>query len=651
MQQRRSRSRFSAYRQKLRENRRGSRAGESHDDEERRGRPRSFWRLFVAFWGMLAGHRASVVFALTTLTVATLLALVPPVATKLVIDNVLGGKPLAAPWNYLLPESASRVQLLWWLAGGVVVIALAETGLRLWGRWHATRTVARVQVATRRRAFEHAVRLPLHRVQKLKSGGVASVLRDDAGAIAELIFSMLYNPWRAIVQLLGCLVILAVIDWRLLVGSIILLPLVFLTHRTWIARIRPLYRDIRVQRQDIDSNTTESFAGMRVVRAFGRQRSESGRFTRENHFMARQQLHVWWWARIVEIVWEILIPLASAALLLYGGWRVLEGSLTLGSLITFLIYLAMLLGPLGTLAASAAAFQSSLAGLDRVLDLLDEPREMSDHPGDVHVQKNEVSGRVTLRGVDFRYPGSSDFVLSDIDLDVRPGETVALVGRSGAGKTTLTNLVARFYDPTTGSVELDGVDLRQFDVESYRRLLGIVEQDVFLFDGTVAENIGYAVRGIATEHVEAAARAANAHEFITALDRGYQTIIGERGVRLSGGQRQRIAIARALLADPRILILDEATSNLDSESERLIQQSLVALMRGRTSFVIAHRLSTIAHADRIVVLEAGRIIETGTHASLIARSGLYRQMVEIQTLGHGSVPTVPAPPRPLDQAG
>ncbi|MEX0978197.1 MAG: ATP-binding cassette domain-containing protein, partial [Pirellulales bacterium] len=231
----------------------------------------------------------------------------------------------------------------------------------------------------------------------------------------------------------------------------------------------------------------------------------------------------------------------------------------------------------------------------------------------------------------------SDLVLSDVDLHVEPGETVALVGRSGAGKTTFTNLVARFYDPTAGSIELDGIDLRSIDVESYRRLLGIVEQDVFLFDGTVAENIGYAARGARQEQIESAARAANAHEFIAELDLGYQTVIGERGVRLSGGQRQRIAIARALLADPRILILDEATSNLDSQSERLIQQSLLVLMRGRTSFVIAHRLSTITHADRIVVLEAGRIVETGTHEALLAQSGLYRQMVEIQTLGSGAI--------------
>jgi len=633
MPTRRSRRRFAEYRRELRQKRREKQPAPVDSRRLRPGEQRSFTELFAAFWRLLAGYHGAVIFALATLTIGTLLSLIPPVATKLVIDNVLSDKPLQAPWSRILPATSSRYELLAWLAGGVIALSIIETAIRLWGRWHATRTVTRVAVDTRRLAFEHAVRLPLDRVYKLKSGGVASLLRDDAGSISELIFSMLYNPWRAIIQLTGCLVILAAIDWRLLLGALVLLPVVFFTHRTWIGRIRPMYRDIRTQRQDIDSTATEAFAGMRVVRAFGRQRSESGRFTRNNHFMARQQLHVWWWTRTIELVWEVLIPLASGILLLYGGMQVLEGQLTLGDLMMFLVYLAMLLAPLGVLANSAAAFQSSLAGLDRVLDLLGEPREMADRRGRIHVRKEEIAGRVTFSGVSFHYPGSDEYVLRNIDLQVRPGEMVALVGRSGAGKTTLTNLVARFYDPTSGSVSLDGMELRTIDVESYRKILGIVEQDVFLFDGTVTDNIGYASRGATQEQIEAAAKAANAHEFISALDRGYETIIGERGVRLSGGQRQRIAIARALLAEPRILILDEATSNLDSESERLIQQSLVTLMQGRTSFVIAHRLSTIAHANRIVVMDGGRIVQVGTHEELLAEGGAYRQMVEMQSLG------------------
>jgi ATP-binding cassette subfamily B protein/subfamily B ATP-binding cassette protein MsbA len=346
--------------------------------------------------------------------------------------------------------------------------------------------------------------------------------------------------------------------------------------------------------------------------------------------MIRQQLFVWWLTRLIGVVWEVLIPLASTALLLYGGYRILQDRMTLGDLTMFLFYMAMLLGPLATLAASATAFQNSLAALDRILDLLAEPLETAPAPDAVSLDPQNVRGQIELRGVSFHYPGAQQLVLSDIDLTVQAGETVALVGRSGAGKTTLSNLVARFYDPSTGAILLDGMDLRDISVESLRRLLGIVEQDVFLFDGTIAENIAYAVRNATCEDLQRAARAANAHEFITELDRGYDTLIGERGVRLSGGQRQRLAIARAVLADPRILILDEATSNLDSESERLIQQSLAELMRGRTSFVIAHRLSTITKADRIVVLQEGRIVESGTHDQLLARRGRYRQMVELQ---------------------
>jgi ATP-binding cassette, subfamily B, bacterial len=304
----------------------------------------------------------------------------------------------------------------------------------------------------------------------------------------------------------------------------------------------------------------------------------------------------------------------------------------------FLFYLAMLLGPLATLATSATSFQSGLAGLERMLDLLAEEREMPPAPEAIAIRPEEVEGRIAFRGVGFHYPGSQTEVLHDINLEVLPGQTIALVGRSGAGKTTLCNLVARFYDPTAGAIELDGRDLRSIQVESYRHLLGVVEQDVFLFDGTVAENIGYAARNATLEAIERAASIAHAHEFITELEQGYDTVIGERGVRLSGGQRQRLAIARAVLADPRILILDEATSNLDSESERLIQKSLATLMRGRTCFVIAHRLSTITHADQIVVLEDGRIVEKGGHVELLRRGGRYHEMVELQlNAGHSPV--------------
>jgi ATP-binding cassette subfamily B protein len=598
-------------------------------------RHRTFLQLLGHFFGLLGPLRVRLVLALVSLTVATLLNLAPPAATKVIVDYVLIDNPMPAYLTEVLGFPGDRRVLLGAVALVVVLISVVAIVIGMWGRWQATKTTKRLQVSVRRRVFEHAVRLPLHRVYALKSGGVVSVLREDAGGVGELVFGMIYNPWRAIIQLAGTLVILALVDWRLLLGSIVLLPIVYVTQRTWIARVRPLHRNIRASRQHVDTHATEAFGGMRVVRTFGRQRSESARFTRNNHLMARQELHAWWWARNVDIAWSLLLPAASAVLLWYGGNQVLRGAMTAGDLVMFLAYLAMLLGPLATLAASAVQFQNGLAALDRVLDLLAEPVEMAPLPGAIVVDPGRVAGRITLRDVGFVYPNSGIRVIDGVSLDVEPGETVALIGRSGAGKTTLCNLIARFYDPVDGVIELDGTDLRDIDVDSYRRLLGIVEQDIFLFDGTVADNIGYARRGASRAEIRGVARLAHAHEFISELDDGYDTIIGERGVRLSGGQRQRLAIARAMLADPRILILDEATSNLDTESERYIQASLADLMRDRTSFVIAHRLSTIVDADRIVLMEGGRVVAHGPHAELLKRTEMYRQMVFMQFQGEG----------------
>lgn len=630
-----SRRRYRDYLTRFEEGRRKARAEKTaatwHGEKSTR-RNRSFATLFREFMRLAWPYRARIGFSLCTLTVSTVLGLVSPAATKVVIDNVLSGKPLEGRWAEVLGPLATTPQaLLAWIAGIVVTISAVSVLVGIAGRYAATRTVKVLQTSMRRRTFAHAMRLPLHRVQGLRTGGVGAIIREDAGGVAELVFALIYNPWRAIIQLLGILTILAITDWRLLLGAVLLFPAVTLTHRTWIGRLRPLFRDVRAQVGEVDSTATEAFSGIRVVRGFARPKFEGIRHGTSLGLLARQEVLTWWWSRTVEIAWQLLIPVASAGLLWYGGSQVIAGRITTGELIMFLTYLVMLLGPLEALAQSATGLQTHLAGLDRTLDFLAEPAEMPDRPGAVRLTRVQAAGAIELRNVHYRYPGRPADVLGGISFRTQPGEMTALVGASGAGKTTLCNLVARFFDPTEGAVLLDGRDLRDIELASFRRILGIVEQDVFLFDGTVADNIRYADPAASMERVQAAARAASAHAFIEAMPEGYGTTIGERGVRLSGGQRQRIAIARALLADPRILILDEATSNLDTESERAIQEALQELMRGRTSFVIAHRLSTIMHADRIVVLKDGRVEEIGTHAELMEKSGTYRQMVLVQT--------------------
>ncbi|MEM9701963.1 MAG: ABC transporter ATP-binding protein, partial [Planctomycetota bacterium] len=610
-----SRTRFEDYRRSLftkkekgdaEERPEERRTGDPRRDPDRNKRPRNRTAkaLLRAFWVQVRGHRGEIAFALCTLTLSTALGLAPPAATKFVIDSVLGDTPLPAFLTERIPLPSpetreGRVNLLWVIVGVVLAVSFVKVGVSLWGRWFATRANKRVQMSVRKRVFEHAVRLPLNRVQDLKSGGIASVLRNDSGSVGDLIFNAVYNPWRAVVQLLGSLLILAFVDWRLLAGAVALMPVIWLTHKTWIDRIRPQWRAVRNTREDVDAQATESFGGMRVVRAFSRQKAETRRNMTGQHLMGRQELHVWWWMRIIEIVWETLIPTASAGLLAYGGWQVIQGDLTLGELMMFLTYLLLLLEPIAVLANSATQLQNGLSALDRVMDILEEDRDFPLPEEPVELNREAVHGRVAFEDVSFQYPagrrseesGEDDrsdlpeFAFEGVNLVAEPGTTVALVGRSGAGKTTLCNLVARFFDPTDGRITLDGTDLREFDVEKYRTLLGVVEQDVFLFDGTVADNIAYARPAATLGEIEAAAEAAHAAEFIQKMPDGLNTLIGERGVKLSGGQRQRLAIARAVLADPKILILDEATSNLDTESERLIQQALGELMHGRTSFV------------------------------------------------------------------
>jgi ATP-binding cassette subfamily B protein/subfamily B ATP-binding cassette protein MsbA len=595
-------------------------------------------------WELLRDVRATVAASLVAVTVAAALRLIPPAATGFALDHALGqgrtpdvlkgiGLP-TSPWSLLTLTAIVLV--------GVAVLSAAAGN---WGRYLIAVAGNRIQSRLRRRVFAHAVRLPLHRFRTYQSGGLASLMRDDVGGAASLLATMLYQPWRSFIQLLGTVVALGFIEWRALVATGVLVPVAYFAHRRWIRRMRPVWQDVRRLRGRVDAHVTEAFAGIRVIRGFGRQRTEAARDARDQHLNMRQELLVWWMSTAVEVAWSLLIPLVVATLVWYGGSRILADAVavasglldpakafTTGNLVTFLFYLALLLEPMAVLAGTAGRVQNGLAGLDRVLDVLEEEPEFPAASGTLAPRPEDVAGRLTLRRVSFRYPGQQLPALRDVSLEVPAGHVVALVGPSGAGKSTLCDVIARFHDPGEGLVELDGTDIRKIDLRCYRRLIGVVEQDVFLFQGTIAENIAYGVQDASPAAIARAAEAALAAPFIEEMDDGYDTLIGERGARLSGGQRKRLAIARALLTDPRILILDEATSELDAASERLVHEGLASLMRGRTVFIIAHRLSTVAHADLIVLLERGRVVDQGRHAELLGRSAPYQALVEAQLL-------------------
>ena len=327
------------YRDYLRHRRSAIREGNLDEIDpkphKKRRRTRSAKTLFVSFLGLLKGHRVTLGAALATLSVATTINLTLPASTKIALDYILTDNPGPAgiPESLGLPKDP--MTLLAMLSGTMIVITVVSVIVGMWGRWQTTRLTQRLRAGLRRRAFEQGVRLPLNRVYDLRSGGAASIMREDAGGTADLLFSMIYNPWRAIIQLIGTLIILAVVDWLLLLGAIALIPILWLTHRTWIARLRPVYRDIRKTRTGIDAHATEAFGGMRVVRGFNRQQGEAARFTRDNHFMARQEILAWWWSRGIEIAWMLMIPIASTCVLLYGGWRVIQGALTIGDVMMF----------------------------------------------------------------------------------------------------------------------------------------------------------------------------------------------------------------------------------------------------------------------------------------------------------------------------
>jgi ATP-binding cassette subfamily B protein/subfamily B ATP-binding cassette protein MsbA len=511
---------------------------------------------------------------------------------------------------------------------------LGMGGLFLFGSGLGWLRSLRMQLLTSRLAFRlrsalfhRILRLPMSELTEMKTGGILSRLSSDVDSTTGLLQQALLSPVLATLRLIVTLCIIFTLNWRIATAVMVVLPPILLVQNLWARRIRVIWRSMGQDRQEIDARVSEGLSGVRVVRGFGREQREELAYTVGHHTVIRKQMLATRAQRSVGLIWELIMPLAQVTIISFGGYLVVKGQATVGVLIAFQGYLWRLLEPVMQIASSISETQRGLAGMERVFDVFDKREEKPDRPGAVSAPARVE--QIQFEGVSFAYRPDVP-VVRDLNLVVPGGSVVALVGPSGAGKTTITDLVARFYDPTAGRISLNGIDLRDISLKSFRSLLGIVQQEVFLFDGSVRENIAYGRMQASEAEVLDAARRANADEFIRRLPEGYDTLIGERGVKLSGGQRQRLSIARALLADPQILILDEATSNLDTESEQLIQASLDELLRDRTTFIIAHRLSTIAHADQIVVLEGGAVVEQGSHADLLRRGGRYAEMVARQ---------------------
>jgi ABC-type multidrug transport system fused ATPase/permease subunit len=554
-------------------------------------------------------YRLRTTLAVVSLLLATLTALIPPYLAKLAIDDGIRGEDLAL---------LVTLVLLMVVAGAASLLtSSAQTYFTGW-------TGERILADLRNDLFRHLQRLSLGFYERNRAGVVISRLTNDVDALDQLVTDGVTTLFQSSLTLLGTAIILFFLDWKLALATVTVIPLLVIATRIFRTRSARAYSQVRERLGLVTATLAEDIAGMRVVQAFTRERRNQRRFEDVNaHYRAANQQTVVLNGLYFPFV-DFLSAAATAIVLGYGGYLVFDGQTTPGTLFAFILYVSNFFDPVQQLSQLYNTFLAAVAALDKILGVLDEEPEVRDRPDAGALPP--IDGRVRFEDVRFGYGRDGPEVLHGIDLDVPAGTTVALVGHTGAGKSTIAKLIARFYEPRGGRITIDGIDTRDVTQESLRRQLGIVPQEGFLFAGTVRDNIAFGRPAASPDEIVAAAQAVGAHDFVMRLEEGYETDLQERGTRLSLGQRQLVAFARALLADPRILILDEATSSVDIGTERRIEGALRRLLAGRTAFIIAHRLSTIRDADLIVVLEHGRIVEQGTHDELLALRGLYTSL-------------------------
>ncbi|MTT33251.1 ATP-binding cassette domain-containing protein [Terrilactibacillus sp. BCM23-1] len=545
-----------------------------------------------------------------------------PLILKYVIDDVI---------NASISDTEKLHKLVLVIGGAFFIFVVIRPPVEYFRQYWAQSTANKVLYDIRDRIFSHLQKLSLKFYSNTKGGEIISRVINDVESTKDFVITGLMNIWLDMTTIVIALVIMFSLNWVLALISIIMFPFYGIAIKFFFSRLRKLTKKRSQALAEMQGHLHERVQGMSVIKSFAIEPVEQKRFDERNmNFLQRALKHTAWNAKTFSVV-NTITDISPLLILGIGGWMVVQGDITeIGTIVAFFGYMDRLYEPLRRLVNSSTTLTQSIASMDRVFELMDKPYDIDDKNNAEML--DYVYGNISFQNVTFRYDEKESPVLSNINLDVQKGETIALVGMSGGGKSTIVSLIPRFYDVSEGAILLDGKDIRSFKVRSLRDKIGMVLQDTILFSDTVKNNIKMANPDASDEEVIHAAKLANAHDFIMQLPQGYDTQVGERGVKLSGGQKQRISISRVFLKNPPLLILDEATSALDLESEHYIQETLNTLAKNRTTFIVAHRLSTITHADRIVVIESGQITEIGNHHELMNKRGSYYDLFQVQQL-------------------